>query len=263
VGTTLNIEHQFISGAPTSDAWLGAATSRSTARPEAPGTNYGWRVLARCESDASGEHVTADGGWASAAFYSDVPAPSVSVTASRYTAQSGGGITVHVTLTGDCAAQTSRAWTANEAGTWYRTGHHSENFSGTLYCAGADGHNSSIASDSVYLTWLAPPPSAPSGGDGRYVMTCDFENGGYEGFGGWVDWNASSNATSYSATLYYTTNSGNTAALNLGTNGSLTRSYGVGASSNSPGVYVVVTASGEGGSTSSTFYPSRVAGGCA
>jgi hypothetical protein len=263
VGTVLNLRHQLESGAPTSDAWLGAATSRSTARPEAPGTNYGWRVLARCESDASGEHVTADSGWASAAFYSDVPAPSVSVTASRYTAQSGGGITVYVTLTGDCAAQTSRAWTASEAGTWYRTGQHSENFYGSLYCVGADGHISSIASDSVYLTWLAPAPSAPSGGNGTFIMTCDYVNGGYQGFSGWIEWNASSNATSYSVTMRYTTEAGTTAAVDLGTSSSQRRTYQSNASSNSPGVKITVTANGPGGSTSAAFSPDRVPGGCA
>jgi len=238
-----------------------SGTSRSVTHNNTQGTRYTFTVFARCQSFATGTSMTGDSPTGTDSYYSTVTAPSVTATRSNTNVQIGTYISISGTAT--CSNGASRVWEVTVPRSVTRNTQGTSTFTNTAHCQGANGRTSGSSSDSVSAYWYAPAPSAPGGGDGTYIMTCDYVNGGYSGFSGWVEWNSSSNATSYSVTMRYTTDTGSTAAVDLGTSASQRRTYQSGASSNNPGIKITVTANGPGGSTSSVFTPDRVPGGCA
>lgn len=248
-----------------------SSTSRSFGTTIGEGKRVFVRVDQRCSTKFTLDPTNGQTGlspWSAddtGSYIRPVSAPD-SITLSRASATFYNGTSVRtygVSVNG-CASGTTAAWLGGDNGdVTYSLSNTSRTPSATGECRG-DYAISASRSNSVTIRWIAPPvPSAPSGGEGTYIMTCDYVNGGYEGFSGWIEWSASSNATSYSVTMRYNGDSGSTMAVDLGTSSSQRRTFQTAASSNNPGIRITVTANGPGGSASTVFTPTRVPGGCA
>ncbi|WP_159827572.1 hypothetical protein [Frigoribacterium sp. 9N] len=159
-GTSLDYFHEYTRvNAQTGSfaaTWL-SGTTRDIAHGEAPGSYYEWHVQARCSSSASGAHMEGRTPWSAGGYYTGVPSPSVSVTASDTRATSNQSVAIYTAAS--CVRQTSVQKSATRSVSRYSG---TESFSGSAYCVGANGRTSGSVSDSVAVTWVMPAPSAPS-----------------------------------------------------------------------------------------------------
>lgn len=166
VGTVLDYEHEYLSRTPAGSvpgALSTTSTARSVTHNNIPGTRYEWRIRAACSSDASGSEMRGESGWNTSSYYTDVPAPSVTITRSTgYNVPVGTWVTIGGNVT--CSNGGSPSWVDAPNGSVRLTSEGSRSYRNTGICIGANGRTSAaVDSASLGVFWYAIPPNGTGG----------------------------------------------------------------------------------------------------
>lgn len=166
VGTTLAYEHEYLSRTPAGtvpSALSTTSTQRSVTHSNVQGTLYDWRIRATCSSNASGSLLSATSAWNSSSYYTDVTAPSVTITRSTgYNIPVG--TTVNIGGSVSCVNGAAGAWTDAPNGNVTYSSEGTRNFQNAGRCVGANGRMSAVTQSSwIGAFWYAIPPNGTGG----------------------------------------------------------------------------------------------------
>jgi hypothetical protein len=166
VGTTLTYEHEYTGRTPGGTIpppLATASTQRSVTHSNVQGTLYDWRIRATCSSTASGSLMSEASPWSVSNYYTEVTAPTVTITRSTgYNVPVG--TTVNIGGSVSCVNGASGSWTDAPNGNVTYSTEGTRSFQNAGRCIGANGRASAVVQSAwTSAFWYAIPPNGTGG----------------------------------------------------------------------------------------------------